>query len=266
MANYLGKFLPHLASYTRLIKDLFSEKNEWCRGEPQKEAFQRLKSERSSTRLLASYSPATKTCVAADASVFSHHGIPEIVISDNGPQYSSEPFRVFSKEYGFTHITSSSGYPQANGEVERAVATVKRRWKGGEEKLQALMACRATPLECGYSPSQLLIGRQLRTTILQLPASLHPRWPNIKGFRMREELAKNATTTGVTELEPKQPLQPGQNIWLPREKKYGTVVQYAETSRSCIIHTDEGRIRRKREHLHTVHNPDIQTLPLEVLK
>lgn len=135
-------------------------------------------------QILLSEEVATAAIVfAALREVFSCHGIPEIVISDNRPQYSSELFGVFSNEYGFTHITSSLGYPQANGKAERAVATVKRLWKG-EAKLQAY---RATPLECGYSPSQLLMGRQLRTTIPQHPASLHPPWPNINGERGREE-------------------------------------------------------------------------------
>lgn len=35
VARYVAKFLPHLASYTRPIKDLLSEKNEWCWGAPQ---------------------------------------------------------------------------------------------------------------------------------------------------------------------------------------------------------------------------------------
>ena len=45
MADYLNTFLPHLASYTRPIKDLLCGKNEWCWEAPQKEAFQRLKTE-----------------------------------------------------------------------------------------------------------------------------------------------------------------------------------------------------------------------------
>ncbi|KAL6475040.1 hypothetical protein MHYP_G00160800 [Metynnis hypsauchen] len=130
------------------------------------------------------------TVIAALKDVFSRHGIPETVISDNGPQYSCELFRDFAEEYGFTHCTSSPRYPQANGEAERAVATVKGLWKGGEEKLKALMTYRATPLECGYSPAQLLMGRQLRTTIPQLPANLRPRWPNIRGLRKAETRAK----------------------------------------------------------------------------
>ena len=40
-------------------------------------------------------------------SIFARHGIPEIVIPDNGPQYSSEEFQQFSTTWGFVHKTSS---------------------------------------------------------------------------------------------------------------------------------------------------------------
>ena len=58
--------------------------------------------------------------------IFSHHGIPECLMSDNGPQYSAAAFEMFSEEYGFKHVTSSPRYPQANGAAERAVKTVKQ--------------------------------------------------------------------------------------------------------------------------------------------
>ena len=47
--------------------------------------------------------------------VFARHGIPEIVRSDNGPQYSSHEFTLFADSYGFQHSTSSTHYPQSNG-------------------------------------------------------------------------------------------------------------------------------------------------------
>ena len=40
-------------------------------------------------------------------SIFARHGIPEIFVSDNGPQYAVESFKSFAKEFGFKHITSS---------------------------------------------------------------------------------------------------------------------------------------------------------------
>lgn len=36
---------------------------------------------------------------------FSRFGIPDVLYSDNGPQYSSEEFRKFSREWGFLLIT-----------------------------------------------------------------------------------------------------------------------------------------------------------------
>ena len=53
--------------------------------------------------------------------LFSTHGIPDIIVSDNGPQFSSDVFRLFTTEYDFIHVTSSPKYPRANGEFERAV-------------------------------------------------------------------------------------------------------------------------------------------------
>lgn len=44
-------------------------------------------------------------------SIFSRHGIPETVISDNEPQYSAGTLQEFSKEYGFEHTTRSPKYP-----------------------------------------------------------------------------------------------------------------------------------------------------------
>ena len=63
--------------------------------------------------------------IAALKNVFSRHGIPEVVRSENGPQYSSQEFAAFSKAYSFKHITSSPLYPQSNGQVKRTVDSEK---------------------------------------------------------------------------------------------------------------------------------------------
>ena len=61
--------------------------------------------------------------------VVSIHGIPDVICSDNGPQFSAESFAQFAKTYGFTHTTSSPKYPQANGEAEREMRTLKEIMK-----------------------------------------------------------------------------------------------------------------------------------------
>ena len=54
----------------------------------------------------------SKGVVNAIKAIFSRHGIPETLVSDNGPQYSSE---LFVK---FVHVTSSHHYPRSNGHAE----------------------------------------------------------------------------------------------------------------------------------------------------
>ena len=65
---------------------------------------------------------------------FCRHGIPEVIRSDEGPQFASKDFARFCKEYGIAHKTSSPHFPSANGEVERAVQTVKRLWRKATDK------------------------------------------------------------------------------------------------------------------------------------
>ena len=53
-------------------------------------------------------------------------GIPNTIVSDNGPQYVSDKFRLqFVERWDITHIKSSPRYSQSNGEAERAVQRVK---------------------------------------------------------------------------------------------------------------------------------------------
>ena len=51
-------------------------------------------------------------------SFFARHRNPEFVAL-------TESYKQFTSEYQFTLITSSSFYPQSNGEAERTVGTVK---------------------------------------------------------------------------------------------------------------------------------------------
>lgn len=75
-------------------------------------------------------SPTTSTSIVMTLkSIFSCHGVPVTFVSDNGPQYVSQEMKEFSASYGFQYVTTSPHYPQANGQAERTVKTVKNLLK-----------------------------------------------------------------------------------------------------------------------------------------
>ncbi|PFX26209.1 Retrovirus-related Pol polyprotein from transposon 17.6 [Stylophora pistillata] len=60
---------------------------------------------------------------------FSRHGTPDILVTDNGPQFASREFAEFAKQWEFLHVTSSSYYPRPKGKAESAVKVVKILFK-----------------------------------------------------------------------------------------------------------------------------------------
>ena len=87
-------------------------------------------------------------------SIFARHGIAEILISDNGPQFAAEIFTQFAQNFDFQHQTSSPNFPQGNGEIERAVKTVKSMLEKATDHYIGLLSYRTTPLANSYSPAE----------------------------------------------------------------------------------------------------------------
>ncbi|KAG1650875.1 U6 small nuclear RNA (adenine-(43)-N(6))-methyltransferase [Nymphon striatum] len=110
---------------------------------------------------------------------FACHGIPEILKSDNGPEYSSFEFKTFVNKYNIKHITSSPRYPQSNGFAERTVQTAKNLLKKAKEDKQdveiSLLELRNTPLKnLGLSPAEILMGRKTRSWLPIKKSLLNP--------------------------------------------------------------------------------------------
>lgn len=201
--------------------------------------------------------------IKALKSIFAQHGIPDIMMSDNGPQYASEEFKLFTKMYGFMHATSSPRYPQANGEAERSVQTVKNILKKNDDPYLGLLAYRSTPLHNGLSPSQLLMGRHLRTTLpvplktLENPVD-EAKKSLAKGREQeyRMKAAENYNRRHKTIALPT--LEKGDTVWIKDQNKHGNIVSLATNPRSYNVVTETGSsIRRNRSALiHTGSNVD----------
>ena len=111
---------------------------------------------------------------------FAQHGIADMV-TDNGPQYSSEEFFAFAfaSEWEFAHTTSSPLHSQSNGKAESAVKITKKLVKKVErdnaDLQMSLLEWRNTPDDNGNSPVQKLMSRRTRTTIPSTLALLKPQ-------------------------------------------------------------------------------------------
>uniref|UniRef100_A0A1Q3EU21 RNA-directed DNA polymerase n=1 Tax=Culex tarsalis TaxID=7177 RepID=A0A1Q3EU21_CULTA len=120
--------------------------------------------------------------------MFAQLGMPTIIVSDNGTQFTSAEFAEFCASNGIHHTTTAPYHPQSNGQAERFVDTFKRAVKKIsegrgtiEEALDIfLLTYRSTPNRCapeGKSPSEIMFGRKIRTCLelLRPPAVRDPQ-------------------------------------------------------------------------------------------
>ena len=105
---------------------------------------------------------------------FSVFGLPEQIVSDNGPQFISSEFSTFCKKNGIKHIRSAPYHPSTNGAIERFVQTFKRALKSGQKEGRQtfqiisnfLLKYRSTPHSVtGVSPCSLMLKREVRTVL-----------------------------------------------------------------------------------------------------
>lgn len=108
--------------------------------------------------------------------VFASTGLPEEIVSDNGPQFKSREFSEFCRLNGIRHTFTPPYHPSSNGQAERAVQVFKRALKSNSRNRNLsvnhrvadfLLKYRITPhTTTGVEPCILFCGRQLRSRLL----------------------------------------------------------------------------------------------------
>lgn len=107
--------------------------------------------------------------------IFCTHGVPETVVTDGGPQLTSEECETFFKTLGVKHIVTAPHHPATNGEAENLVKTFKRKLSSIVDSknvdiqtaintfLLAYRTCKHATT--GETPAKLLLNRELRTPL-----------------------------------------------------------------------------------------------------
>jgi len=103
---------------------------------------------------------------------FSRFGLPNTIVSDNGPQFVSHEFEKFCRDNGVRHSTSSAYHPRSNGEAERFVRTFKNGMRASEKSdlpkslANFLSTYRITAHgTTGSAPSEMLMKRKVKTLL-----------------------------------------------------------------------------------------------------
>ncbi len=214
----------------------------------------------------------SQTVIMHTKSIMARHGIPTIVKSDNGPQYTAEEYKKFSKEWRFHHVTTSPYHPQANGLAEKSVQIIKnlltKAKLDNKDPYLSLLEYRNTSVYDIGSPAQLSMSRRLNSLLPCTQEQLTPCVINpdkvVEVMKRKQEISKENYDRGTRQL----PILKAndavriqmQGRWVP-----GVVICKADTPRSYIVKGPNGHeYRRNRKHLRKVAESVPETMDMDI--
>ena len=118
--------------------------------------------------------PMSSTSANATIRALRSHGLPEEIVTDNGPQFVAGEMKDFLTANGVRLCLSPPYHPASNGEAERAVRTFKEAMRimynepgtQTEKLARFLLSYRSTPhTATGCPPAEILMERRLRTSL-----------------------------------------------------------------------------------------------------
>ena len=199
------------------------------------------------------------TLIEVVKQAFATHGTPAVLLSDNGPNYASQEFQQFAKDWDFKHITSSPHHHKSNGRAEAAVKTVKKIFKRAikdrSDKWAALLEWRNTITpNMDSSPVQRIMSRRTRSLLPCASSKLKPDvqkeiTPNIMERRKKAKYWYDRGAKELPKLVIGQPVRVKTHPHKPDSSWItGQVIKEA-APRSFIVEVNGKQYRRNRVHL-----------------
>ena len=212
-----------------------------------------------------------KTIITKLKSHFARFGIPNLVISDSGSQYTSREFQTFAQEWNFQHTTSSPEFHSSNGLAEQGVQSAKRLLekckRDGSDVYLSLLNWRNIPRDNVLgSPAQRNMSRRTRTLIPVHETLLKPSVTDSETvqYRLSEKRQEQKVQHDKgSRLLPS--LQVGDPVLIQAKKgfhKPGVVTSIPNVPRSYIVRTNQGEYRRNRRHILKVPTPTTPAKPM----
>lgn len=201
-------------------------------------------------------STTTSSVVTVLKKQFARFGIPTTIISDGGPQLSSQEFDKFVKDWGIRHSFSSPAHQQANGKAEAAVKIMKnlmrKSLQEGNDPYMALLEQRNTPRQdTDLSPAQMMFGHHTRSILPMIANENAKQDVSIEKRSQRRATVKKWHDKRARDMSV---LQPGQSVYFQHKEKKGwipgTVIgNYNDNDRTYIVQANGVRYRRNRIHM-----------------
>ena len=125
-------------------------------------------------------------------SIFATHGLPEMLVTDNGTVFTSMEFQQFMKRNGIRHVKTAPYHPASNGLAERAVQAFKEHMKkSSNDSIETrvarfLFSYRRTPHSTtGIAPAELLLGRLPRSHLDLVKPNLQKKFRSKQFFQTK---------------------------------------------------------------------------------